>query len=123
MLTDASMESSTHLEFNELRDKMLKQDPELREMWERSAFARAVANEVLRYRVEHGLTQSALARKLGVSQPLIGRLELGEHEPKFSTLQRLSRVLGLTFTVTIHPVSSGTDDQPAAQVEVTIQAA
>ena len=122
-MDDAANESRKNLEFNELRDKLLGQDPELREMWERTAFARAVANEVIRYRIEHGLTQSALARKLGVSQPLIGRLELGEHEPKFSTLQRLSSVLGLTFTVTIHPVPSGVDDQPAAQVDVSIRAA
>lgn len=103
---------------------MLEQDPEFRERWERTAFARAVAIEVLRYRAEHGLSQSALARRLGVSQPLIARLEIGEHEPKISTLQRLSSVLGLTFTVTIHPATQPDDDQPApAQVDVSIQAA
>ena len=30
-----------------------------------------------RYRVGHGLTQSALARRLGISQPAVARLESG----------------------------------------------
>ena len=31
-----------------------------------------------RYRVGHGLTQSALARRLGISQPAVARLESGD---------------------------------------------
>lgn len=65
-----------------------------------TAFARAVANRVIAYRAEHHLSQAALARRLGVSQGLIGRLELGEHEPKLSTL---TRELGLRFAIDIHP--------------------
>lgn len=87
-------------------DEMMRdllQNPTVREDWERTAFARAVANQVLRYRIEHDLSQRALARRLGVSQALVGRLELGEHEPRISTLQNLSQVLGLRFSIDIHP--------------------
>jgi ribosome-binding protein aMBF1 (putative translation factor) len=80
-------------------------DPDFREEWERTAFARAVAMRVVAYRAEHGLSQSQLARTLGVSQPLVARLEAGEHEPTLATLSRLSRSLGLEFHIDITPNS------------------
>lgn len=82
------------------------QDPAFHEEWERTAYARAIANQVIRYRVEHGLSQAALARKLGVSQPVVGRLELGEHEPRISTLRNLSEKLGMRFVIDIHPANA-----------------
>ncbi len=54
-------------------------DPAFREEWERTTLAGAVANRVVVYRAERGLSQTQLARKLGVSQPLVARLEAGEH--------------------------------------------
>jgi ribosome-binding protein aMBF1 (putative translation factor) len=79
--------------------------PAFREEWERTALARAVATRVVAYRVEHGLSQSGLAREMGVSQPLIARLEGGEHEPTFATLTRLARTLGLEFHIDITPTA------------------
>jgi transcriptional regulator with XRE-family HTH domain len=92
-------------------DQLLKEetaDPEIREYWERTALARAVANQVIRYRTTHELSQSELARRLGVSQAVVGRLELGEHEPKIATLSKLARVLGLRFSIVIRPVDDNT---------------
>lgn len=76
-------------------------DPAFREEWNRTELARTVATRVLDYRVQRGLSQAALARELGVSQPLIARLERGEHEPSFATLVRLSRHLDLEFHIDI----------------------
>ncbi len=42
-------------------------DPALRAAWEQTAVARAVANRIVAYRAEHGLSQSALARQPGMS--------------------------------------------------------
>ena len=41
------------------------QDPDFRAEWERTALARAVAEAVIRYRVQRGLSQTALATKAG----------------------------------------------------------
>ncbi|MBU6244346.1 MAG: helix-turn-helix transcriptional regulator [Actinomycetales bacterium] len=73
----------------------------------RTALARAVAMRVLAYRVEHGLSQTALARQLDMQQPAVARLEAGDHEPTFSTLERLARGLGIEFHIDITPESSG----------------
>ncbi|HEX6507969.1 MAG TPA: helix-turn-helix transcriptional regulator [Chloroflexota bacterium] len=81
------------------------EDPALREEWERTALARAVATSVVAYRAQQGLSQAALARKLGVSQPLVARLETGEHEPTLTTLSRLSRQLGPERHIDITPTS------------------
>ncbi len=87
-------------------DEMMRtmlEDPGVREDWEKTAFARAIARRVFRYRIEHDLSQRGLAKRLGVSQGLVGRLDLGEHEPRISTLQMLSRELGIRFNIDIHP--------------------
>jgi ribosome-binding protein aMBF1 (putative translation factor) len=78
-------------------------DPEFRREWERTALARAVALKVVSYRAEHGLSQTALGKKLEMSQPAIARLEIGEHEPTFATLSKLSRGLGINFHIDITP--------------------
>lgn len=78
-------------------------DPEIRREHERTALAHAVAMRVIGYRVEHGLSQTALARLLGMHQPAIARLEAGDHEPSLATLSRLARRLGVEFHINITP--------------------
>ena len=80
-------------------------DPEIRREHERTALAHAVAMRIIGYRIDHGLSQTALARLLGMHQPAIARLEAGDHEPSLATLSRLARVLGLEFHIAITPHS------------------
>jgi ribosome-binding protein aMBF1 (putative translation factor) len=63
----------------------------------RTAVANQLAILVIQYRVDHDLTQTALARRLGMSQPAVARLEAGDHEPSVATLMRLARHLGITL--------------------------
>ena len=72
-------------------------DPEVTAELARTAVANQLAILVIEYRVEHDLTQTALARKLGISQPAVARLEAGDHEPSVATLMRLARHLGITL--------------------------
>lgn len=72
-------------------------DPAIRVEWDRTAVARAVATRLVEYRAEHGLTQTQLARQLGMKQPAVARLEAGEHSPSLETLVRLASVLGFEF--------------------------
>lgn len=96
-----SINTNTH---DEIMRELLS-DPESREYWERTKFARAIAKQIIRYRAQHGLSQTALARRIGVSQPVVARWELGEHEPSVSTLRKLSRTLGMRFTIDIYPAN------------------
>jgi ribosome-binding protein aMBF1 (putative translation factor) len=78
-------------------------DPEFREAWERTELARAVALCLVEFREDNGISQSALARKIGMHQPAIARLEAGDHNPSVDTLMRLSRGLGIDFHIDITP--------------------
>jgi transcriptional regulator with XRE-family HTH domain len=60
-------------------------------------------SRVVRYRAEHGLSQSAFGRLVGMRKPHVARLESGDHEPSLSTLARLSAALGIDFTLTVTP--------------------
>ncbi|MGA7671294.1 MAG: helix-turn-helix transcriptional regulator [Nitrolancea sp.] len=81
------------------------ESPDVRAEWDRTAPARAVAHRVLAYRVEHGLSQTALGKLLGMPQPAIARIESGEHVPTIDTLVRLSDGLGIEFSLNIVPPS------------------
>jgi ribosome-binding protein aMBF1 (putative translation factor) len=74
-----------------------RHDPDFRAEWDRTAFAREVANRVIQYRSDKGLSQRELAAIVGLVQPQIARLEKAEHQPSFETLVKLSRATGLEF--------------------------
>jgi DNA-binding XRE family transcriptional regulator len=79
------------------------QNSDFRREWERTALARTVATRLVQYRAEHGLSQSALARQLGMQQPAIALLEAADFNPSLETLWRLSQGLKITFHIEITP--------------------
>jgi DNA-binding XRE family transcriptional regulator len=82
---------------SELIAKTLIADPDFRVEWERLAPARKLAVELIRYRAEHELSQTALGNHLGVSQPRVAKLESGEHNPDFDTIAHVVEVTGIEF--------------------------
>lgn len=80
-------------------------DPSFKAEWQRLAPAREFAATLLRYRSEHKLSQRALAKKLGVSQPRVVKLESGEHNPDVDTIINAVRRLGVEFVLDVAPTS------------------
>ena len=68
-------------------------DPEYDAALQELAPYEEIARQLIAFRVEHGLSQAELARRCGVSQPAIARLERGEHEPRLATLRRVAHAL------------------------------
>ena len=91
---------------DELIAEQLRTDPEFRAAWERAALARAVAIAIVRYRAEHDLSQRELADRLGMKQPQVARLELGEVNPSMETLMGVSARLGIEFTIDVRPAGT-----------------
>jgi len=91
------------IDAQEVLEQDLQEDPAFREFWEHTAPARAVANGLIAHRIAHNLTQTELAARLGVKQPRVARLELGEHNSTWDTLWLLTSKLGLSFLVAIAP--------------------
>ena len=80
-------------------------DPDVAAELARTAVANQLAILVIQYRVNRGLTQTALARQLGMRQPAIARLEAGDHEPSVAMLARLANKLGITLRLDLTPDS------------------
>lgn len=76
-------------------------DLDYRREYERTRLAADVAVKVIAYRAQHGLSQSQLARQLGMRQPHVARLEAGDHEPSLATLARLADATGLDFSIEV----------------------
>ena len=74
-----------------------REDREFRAEWDRTACARTVANRVVQYLTEHGLSQRELAAIIGLAQPQIAQLERAEDQPSFETLAKLTRAASLEF--------------------------
>ena len=49
------------------------------------------------------MSQRALAKRLGVSQPRIVKLESGEHNPEIDTIINAARQLGIEFVLDVSP--------------------
>lgn len=97
------MTSSRGIDSRVLLAEDLRNDPEMRAEWERTAVPRALSLYLMRVRRERGVTETEFARQLGMSQPAYARLDLGEHVPTIKTLKRLANALGVTFRIDIRP--------------------
>lgn len=53
----------------------------------------SIARKIIRDRAAAGLTQQELARRAGVRQETISRLESGKHSPTVRTVDKIDRVL------------------------------
>jgi transcriptional regulator with XRE-family HTH domain len=87
----------------ELVAEQLRDDPEFRAEWERTALARAVAVTLVRHRADHGMSQRDVAGVLAMKQPQVARLERGEVNPSMEMLMRISAGLGIEFTIDVRP--------------------
>jgi transcriptional regulator with XRE-family HTH domain len=61
-------------------------------------------------REAEGLTQAALARRLGITQPSIARLEAAGDEVTVATLQRALNAMGRALTLEVVPRKSSVDE-------------
>jgi DNA-binding XRE family transcriptional regulator len=64
-----------------------------------------LASAAMDVRNRAGLTQEALARKMGTTQPVVARLEGGQGRPSMRTLDRLAKATGSRLIVTFTPIT------------------
>lgn len=97
-----------------LADKM--KDPAFAAEYRRRRFVQEVAVAVRKLRESAGLTQAELAGRMGVSQPVIGRLEgAKDHQPRFDLLDRVATSVGLEVRVVF--CEPGRAAKPLAVIE------
>jgi len=79
-------------------------DPHFREFYELEAQKFQVVKRIVAARIKHGWTQTDLARKAGVTQQHISKIENGEFTDLFA-LEKLLGFLGLAIRVSVVPLS------------------
>jgi transcriptional regulator with XRE-family HTH domain len=86
--------------FKQFRARALRR-PAVRKAYDELEEEFAYLDEVLKARVEAGLTQAEVAARVGTTQSAIARLESAEskHSPSIATLQRYARALGYRVEV------------------------
>lgn len=79
--------------------KILLKDPEFRKALKESELEYQIARSVIRARIDQGLTQADLARKLKTRQSVISRVENAKTVPSLSFLKRLAQALNISLSV------------------------
>jgi ribosome-binding protein aMBF1 (putative translation factor) len=90
-----------------IRDKHKEwsKQPAYRKAYEALAPEFEVASAVIKARIRAGLSQAALAKKIGTKQPAIARIEGGQL-PSTATLQRIAKATGSKLRISLEPVET-----------------
>lgn len=92
-------------EFNELLNEQLK-DAEFQAEWRNIQPEMDVIKAIIDARIEQGLTQKALAEKVGMNQADISKLENGNRNPSLGLLKKLAAGLGMELKLSFVPIRS-----------------
>ena len=79
--------------------KQLLQDPEVKNEYEKLKVLYDIKREIIKLRIEQGLSQQELADKIGTKQSAISRLENGEYNPSIDFLNKVAKALGKELLV------------------------
>ncbi len=79
--------------------KHLLQNPEVNAEYEKLKVLYDIKREIIKLRLEQGLSQKDLAAKVGTQQSAISRLESGEYNPSIDFLNKVAHALGKELEV------------------------
>jgi len=86
--------------YSTFKNKLLK-DKAVRKEYNNLAPEFAIAQTVIEKRLEKGLSQSELAKKIGTKQSAISRLESGNYNPSISFLEKVAKALNLNLVISL----------------------
>jgi ribosome-binding protein aMBF1 (putative translation factor) len=64
-----------------------------------AARRRELVRELAALRASQGLSQTAVAERMGTSQPVVARLEAGDLDSRISTLERYADAVGVELEI------------------------
>ncbi len=83
--------------------KRWMKEPKYRKAFEALEEEYVLASVVIDARNRAGLTQKALAERMGTTQPVVARLESGRVRPSLRTLERLARATRSRLRIRFEP--------------------
>ena len=82
--------------------KQILQSPEVRAEYDKLKILYDIKREIIKLRLDQGLSQKELADKVGIKQSAISRLESGEYNPSVEFLSKVANALGKELEVKFH---------------------
>ena len=86
--------------YKQLKKELLK-DKGIKRAYEKLGPEFAVIEMIITKRIEKGLSQKELAKKIGTKQSAISRLESGTYNPSLSFLQKVGEALGAKLKISL----------------------
>ncbi|MBU0619753.1 MAG: helix-turn-helix transcriptional regulator [Patescibacteria group bacterium] len=80
--------------YQTLKNKLLK-DKKTQKSYNELEPEFALIQMIIKKRIQQGLTQTELAKKIGIKQSAISRLERGTYNPSLAFLRKLVEALGV----------------------------
>lgn len=98
---------TTHPSFDDFLARSLR-NPETRAAYEDSQSRHRIVDALIRLRNLLNLTQTDVARSMGIKQPAVSGFETEGSDPRLSTLQRYARSVDATLWVRVIPNAATT---------------
>ncbi|MBI2607461.1 MAG: helix-turn-helix transcriptional regulator [Candidatus Doudnabacteria bacterium] len=86
--------------YQTLKRKLLK-DEVIKKAYEELEPEFALVEMIIKQRLNRGLTQAQLAKKIGTRQPVISRLERGTYNPTIKFLNRVADALDVKLKISL----------------------
>ena len=86
--------------YKQFKKKLLK-DQEIKRAYEKLGPEFALIKMIIKKRIEKGLTQKELARKIGTKQSAVSRLESGTYNPTISFLEKVAEALDARLKISL----------------------
>jgi ribosome-binding protein aMBF1 (putative translation factor) len=80
-------------------EKRTREDAEFRKVWDSGTSELDFRKAIIGARLAAGLSQGQLARRVGVSESVVTRMEVGAYRPRLETLVKVAAALDVAFDV------------------------
>ncbi len=85
----------------DFKKEVFAKRPDVKKAYDDLEAEYALIEQLIAYRLKHGMTQAQLAAKLGTKQSAISRFESGTENPTLEFLRKIADALGARISVTI----------------------
>lgn len=89
-----------NIKFKDALNEQLK-DKKFKKEWDKLEPQYEAIRQIMKARIEQNLTQKELAKKTGIDQATISKLETGERKPTLNMLLKLAHGLGKSLKISI----------------------
>ena len=94
------MNNFKFVKFNDLLKQQLK-NKQFKKAFDELELQYTLKRILIDKRIKEGLTQKQLAKKIGIKQPLISKLETGNYNPSIKFLQKIAKGLNAKLKISI----------------------